>query len=301
MMQKSIIFFFLLFFSLHLKSENLNTEKELIYKNIYNLNFPAADSLLKTLKSKDPTFFYITKAYINWWNIIISKNNENYKSNYLKYLDSSYSSLGKTKIKQMSYEHIFYAINIYASKTRLKIMQKEYFKAILNLKDCIHFIEYSLGKENAYKEFNLTSGLYNYCIEYATTEYPFLFTINFFYPKGDKNKGLSQLNIASKNQSELINTEAAYFLYKIYFDLEKKYDFAEKNVEVLCNKYPLNHFFVYLHFTIKIENKKWEDALLLLNKIKMLSEYNKNITFEQKQYIYLLALKEYNMAKIQNP
>ena len=92
---------------------------------------------MKTVKSKDQTFFYLTKAYINWWNILISKNNENYKSKYLTYLDSSYASLGKTKLKQMSYEHIFYAINIYASKTRLKIMQKEYFKAIFNLKDCI--------------------------------------------------------------------------------------------------------------------------------------------------------------------
>lgn len=292
-----LILFLLNFISFHCFSTK--NEYEIIYNKIYNFEFKDADSILNNIsyKNDNKTIFYLTKAYINWWYMLISENNNIYKTKYKLFLDSSKATIDNIKINNSSYENIFYAINIYAFISRLKIIEKQYFSIIVNLKECIDFIEFSLGKENLYPSFYLTSGLYNYTIDFAAKKYPFWFSWNFFYPKGNMSLGINQLKIAQNNNSNLINTEATYFLYKIYNDLEENYVLADKYIKILNEKYSNNFFFYYLSFQIKLKQYKFKEAVDILDKIRKLSSENNNLNSEQKKYIFLKAKEELVKAK----
>src|SRR6202007_2633622 len=93
----------------------------------------------------------------------------------------------------------YYAIMAYAYKARLELLDKNYFSSVSNLNNCTSILKYSFGKEEQYNWFYLTSGLYNYFIEWGKQNYKVLSAYTILYPKGDLKKGLSQLQLASKS------------------------------------------------------------------------------------------------------
>jgi hypothetical protein len=153
------------------------------------------------------------------------------------------------------------------------------------MKNCVDFIDISLGKEKAYPDFNLTSGLYNYLSDYGTRKYPFLVFYSLMYPRGNMLKGLEQLKVATQNDDEVIRTEAHYFLMKIYIELEKNYEEALYHASYLTEKHPGNLIFLYHYYQLLQLQGKAEMASEVKSDYKYQLKFNTHLSSRQKQYL----------------
>ncbi|NTW49812.1 MAG: hypothetical protein HGB19_08825, partial [Chlorobiales bacterium] len=84
--------------------------------------------------------------------------------------------------------------------------------------------------------------LYNYYAEVIPEKYPILKPFALLFPKGDKKKGIQQLQITIQ-KGNYAKTEALYFLLQIYYVYENDFIKAANCALQLHEKYPNSSFF----------------------------------------------------------
>ncbi|OFZ02209.1 MAG: hypothetical protein A3K10_03985 [Bacteroidetes bacterium RIFCSPLOWO2_12_FULL_31_6] len=302
---KILCVYYILFFSLLINSRVLsNTANSIFYSGfnyLYHFQFVKADSVAKQLKKQYPTdpLSYIFSANYNWWRIISGDTDQVYKNNFYIDLNSSLQYLKAKGEVNLSNEDIFNYINVYSYYARIDLMDGNYFKALKQIDNFIDYQKKSFGKESLYDPFYLTSGLYNYTIPYTIKHYPFLIPSLLFVPDGDQELGIKQLNIAAISNDVVVNTEAHYFLMKIYSEMDENFALANTNAEYLIKIYPDNLLYKYYYFELLIKQKKYKQAEEQMNDVKLYST-DKELSMNQKNYFVNLTLTEWEKVTKKN-
>jgi len=235
---------------------------EVVYESfmdyVYGFSFPEADSMLQKLeKHKDINSVIPTMKYnYAWWAILSGYNvEENIKKCNVQ-TDKTISYLNR--LDNPGVDQQINLINAYILKVRLESYLNNkvstipiLFKALNRIKDLIN------NSDNSDSRL-LILGLYYYFVDYIDDKYVLAGPILKKYPKGNRDLGLKYLRKCLESENHLVEIEANYFLYKIYFDLEKKYQSAFINIDHLHKVYPNNLVFSYELFkTMKrMENNK---------------------------------------------
>lgn|GEM_PF-1145047 len=293
-----LIFFLLVIVRFDLNS-NSDINKEIIsnqqvkaavyegFGYVYNFEFLKADSVLIQLKKNFnfSPWTYLFAANYYWWKIISGENSDGN-------INLFYSSLNTAKVRignSNTYEHQFLRIIIYSLLSRYDVMNGKYVQTLIELKKNLPIIKNTLGKEKEFHGFYLTSGLYLYLTDVVYNNYYYLRPLLLFVPSGDKEKGLEFL---SKKHSDIVlDTESAYFLMKIYDEMEKKNKYTLHFAAKLANQYPLNYIFKeqYLRTLVRSRNNQLSQEELNAFKRQMLS--NKQLSKAQTLYFNELAQK----------
>ena len=106
--------------------------------------------------------------------------------------------------------------------------------------------------------------MYNYFMGKAKSDYWFAFPLLSTYPKADKWKGIEMLKICSFSKDKLVQTEADYFLMKIFLEAEKNTMLAMPYAQALTEQYPNNIIFQYYYFEILLSKG---DVKLILEQL----------------------------------
>jgi hypothetical protein len=207
-------------------------------------------------------------------------------------VNNAVASVKANNKTSLTNEEVFVFINLYAFRVRLDLLHYKILSAVLKLDECIKYFKLSLGNEPKYVPFNLTSGLYNYFVAYATDKYPIVVAYFMFYPKGDIVKGISQLTVSSQSQDIIMNTEGNYFLMKIYFEQRKNNIIAKAYAKNLIAKYPKNLLYQYFYFSILNKGGEKPAAQAQLKTLMKQSYANTQITQKQRNYFITMAQKE---------
>ncbi len=200
-----------------------------------------------------------------------------------KKLNRSLDLLNKRATKQLSLETLYDYIIIYAFKSRLQILKQNYFKSVWFLEESVDYIEKSLGDESEYPPLYLTSGLYLYFMNFAVNNYSYISPYVFFMPDGNKTKGLRYLKKATKSPLPFIQTEAHYFLLKIYLETEQQYNKGIKHAEILVNHYKDNVMYRWLYYRLLIKTDS-EKAKQVRADLKKLIRHHTYLKEQQKNY-----------------
>lgn len=280
-------------------SNSRNAKISSILTQNYNFKFQTADSLYNICEKEMGvnSELLLTKSTILWWKIISEKNSTLNKA-YQQNLSTAEKMLFKEKVKNEN-EFLYKAISLYGFGARMDGLEKNYFKAIFKVNNCLKYLSKSLGKENEFIYFYLSSGLYNYYIVNSEDSYPFIGPYLSLYPKGNLDQGISYLKIASSSNDVVLSTEANYFLMKI--NLEKKnYKESEAYCNKLITKYPSNLLFLYYYFIILLKQENVYKAKVCMARIKIAARNNTQLNDFQRKYFYEMAeddLKTYQKEK----
>ena len=286
--------------SLAQKHSFIPTHFEPIVECIYNFQFQKADSLIKLEKSKDNNWFLLMKCNYYWWMILTGEESKENIANFDFYINSIINNLGKNNIKSLLNEDLYIVANAYAFKTRLALYKTNYIAAAGYLNNCIRYIESSLGKESVFEPFHLTSGLYNYFVDFAAKRYIFLRPYLATLPKGSTTKGFTFLYKLAVSKDWVLNNEANYFLCKLFQETEKNYTQAEKYAEVMVKRYPDNIAYAYNYFDVLLNSDKIDDARKELVRLNVLSKTLAGLTPKQRNFYINKAqndLKEFYKKK----
>jgi tetratricopeptide (TPR) repeat protein len=109
-------------------------------------------------------------------------------------------------------------------------------------------------------------GIYNYYAEVVPEEYPLLKPFMWFFPSGDRQKGLEQLQFAAEN-GKYAHIEASYFLMQNYFFYEKEYFKALELAQKLSGMFPRNPVFLRYLGRCQVRVGNWSEVYRVFSEI----------------------------------
>ncbi len=257
-----------------LKNPSVEIESTEAINLLYNFRFHEADREIRWLKYRFPNhpMPHFMLALAEWWKIVPNTDVTLYDDRMLMHLDSAIA-LGKKLYaqKENKVEPAFFLSASYAFKGRLHSERKQWAKATFAGKNALKYLEECKGKGELSPELLFGDGIYNYYAQWIPREYPALKPILMFFPKGNKELGIKQLEEVA-NQAFYTRTEARYFLLQIY-SMEDQYEKALELARYMNKTYPDNPYFErYLCRTAFVAGRASEAqaaARSILNKISL--------------------------------
>ena len=239
------IIFLSIFISLPLFSQ---TRDEQISKGIdyvYRVKFDSANSVFQSLiqqNPKDPSGYFLT-SMSEWWKIFANRedfiNDDVYKTKVDKCIEVCDARLDENENDEMA---LFYKGGAIGYRGFLYSIRENWINATSDGREGLNLLKRCLEVNPNNKDAVFGVGLYNYAYDLAINKYPFLKAMLFFFPKGDKELGLSQLRDCSEN-AKFSKTEALFVLCRIFLQYEKNFIESEKYASRLVQLYPQNPVF----------------------------------------------------------
>lgn len=224
------------------------TRDEKILKGIdhvYKLEFDSANTLFQTLideDPKDPTGYFF-QSMTEWWKIYLNKDDRSNDDNYLSKVDRCVKICEERLDENENNDWATFLLGgVIGYRGFMNVMRDNWLKAIDDGKQGLNLIQKSYELNPANKDAILGLGIYNYAVDYVVDRYPFLKAVLFFFPKGNKELGLTQLRDCADN-GRYSKTEATVTLAYIHLSYEKNYLEALKYAQKLTAMYPNNPVF----------------------------------------------------------
>jgi tetratricopeptide (TPR) repeat protein len=212
---------------------------------VYNLSFDSARTEFQQIVKKNPQhpagYFFL--AMVDWWKIVTDLDNTSYDDHFLSQLDRVIDLCDQRLDKD---EHdaaaLFFKGGALGFRGRLHGNRGDWVKAANDGRTALPIVQdaYKLAPQNS--DILLGIGIYNYFAEVVPEQYPFVKPFMIFFPKGNRQKGIAQLRLASE-KAVYANIEASYFLMQLLQNFEKRSDEALTLATKLHAKYPNNVIF----------------------------------------------------------
>ncbi len=213
--------------------------------HVYKLEFDSANTLFQGFIDADPKdpSGYFFQAMTEWWKIYINKDDRTNDDNYLAKVDRCIKVCEERLDENENNDWATFLLGgVIGYRGFMNVMRDNWLKAIDDGKQGLNLIQRSYEMNPSNKDAVLGLGIYNYAVDYVVERYPFLKAVLFFFPKGNKELGLTQLRDCADN-GKYSKTEATVTLAYIHLSYEKNYPEAQKYALKLVSIYPNNPVF----------------------------------------------------------
>ena len=201
-----------------LLNPDMKTELDGAVHNLYNFQFDKAEKQFRSLRRRYPQhpMPYFLLGLSTWWKIMPSNShNEQYDRVFFAYLDTAVVKAQRLyEADHQNYEATFFLAAAYGFDARLHAERSDWRKATVSSKRSLTYLQKSRAANGLSPEFAFGEGLFNYYAVWIADEYPWLRPVLLFFPKGNKQQGLAQLNTAAL-EGFYTGTEARYFRMRI--------------------------------------------------------------------------------------
>jgi len=269
-----------------LGNEAYKNRSFLFLDELYNLNFTQAqqiaDQMVREYPKEPASWFMNALGY--WWRIALNDQTTTYDDAFYASIDSCLKYCDRLeKIETAREEYLFFTFMSYAFRARLHANREDWFKSVNAARKCLPYLFDGKKLENPKDEFLFGIGLYDYYAEYYPEENPAVKPLIALFPSGNTQKGIEELRQTS-NSRNFAQTEAMYFLMRIYAEEQNKPSLALMYAERLQERYPENTLFLSWKIRILYKLNRFKDCETLVD--QMLKEFNKlDQPFEKRQGI----------------
>jgi hypothetical protein len=217
--------------------------------SLYNFDFATAERGFRVMEYQYPDhpLPYFLMGLSTWWKIAVDLENKRYDDVFIKQMDRTIEKAEKLYKKDpTNKEAAFFLSGAYGFQGRLYSERRSWTKATFAGKNAMKYLNLSKGDDELNPELLLGDALFNYFSVWIPENYPLLKPVVAFFPKGDKNLGLKQLEDVAQN-AFYARVEAQYFLFRLYASEEKQPYKALAITDYLYNKFPNNPYFHRSH------------------------------------------------------
>lgn len=259
---------------------------------IYGIQFDKAEKTFNTVLKEYPThpsgkFF---KAMITWWRILLDLDNESLDDKFYDQLEECIDQCDDIlDNNEKNVDALFFKGGSIGFRGRLRAIRESWFKAALDGKEGLEIVFNAYEADPKNTDIQLGFGIYHYYADVIPAKYPAVKPFMVFFPKGDKLKGLKELeHVALRGRYARI--ESRYFLMTLNFQFEDNMNDTRKWGNVLLDDFPNNpNFQKYYGLTFVKENNYPEAVKTfrdIYNKcLNGMPGYNKRFEREATYYI----------------
>jgi hypothetical protein len=212
---------------------------------LYNFEFEKSERGFLVMQYQYPEhpLPYFLMGLSTWWKIAPDIENKQFDDLFLDQMDVVIEKAEKMLDEDPeNKEAAFFLAGAYGFQGRLLSERKSWTKATFAGKNALKYLNLSRGEEELNPELLLGDALFNYFSVWIPENYPILKPVLAFFPKGDKELGLKQLEDVAQN-SFYARVEAQYFLFRLYASEEKQPYKALAITDYLHAKFPNNPYF----------------------------------------------------------
>jgi hypothetical protein len=172
------------------------------------------------------------------------------------------------------------------------------------------YIRRSFDYTSVYSDFYFFTGLYDYYREAYPEAHPIYRTLAFLFPKGERVRGLKEIETASKN-SIVLKAESFSFLSDIYLSFENNFKQASYYSKSLHELYPANLEYMGDYIKNLLLTKDYDEAerLIMLSGTKATNSFflaeltifngilqeKKYHDFEQARQLYTKGVRDISL------
>lgn len=273
---------------------------------IYNIKFDKAVKTFSVLEKEYPEhpagkFF---DAMIIWWKIVLDQDSEKYDEIFEDKLEAVIDFCDDILDEdENNVDAIFFKGGSLGFRGRLYSLRKDWFDAALDGKDALPLVYQAFNIDSTNEDVKLGFGIYNYYAEAIPEKYPFIKPAMIFFPDGDKEKGIRQLQSAAEN-AKYAAIESQFFLMNLYYQFENDFDKSLEYAQILNSRFPDNPIFQKYVGRIFVKKGDYTKASVIFENIKRKSEskmmgYDDNLLRESNYYlgVYQLGKNKIELAK----
>ncbi len=232
--------------NLLLKNRYVEIESTQAMHDMYNMNFDRAARQYNYLKKQygwHPLPYFLL-GLNEWWRLMPYGITDEtpWDESFLAYMDSAEVLAERLYEEVNELEGAFFLSAVYAFKGRLYSDRGDYVKAAFAGKNALKYLEITRGNSDFSPEILFGDALFNYYAKWIREHYPLLKPLMAFFPEGDKQLGIKQLEETARN-AFYSRTEAQYYLMRILYAEEGDLEGSLQVARYLHEQYPNNAYF----------------------------------------------------------
>lgn len=266
----------------------------------YNMQFEKAQAVFISLEEKYPEHpapHYLL-AFNRWWQSYISTT-----QTYHPYMEHELGLALKLNARfandpDYRLEYTFFQYMIYAFQARLYILQRDWLNGANSGRKALPYLEKGLAFAQESPEFYFSSGIYHYFAETYPRKHSYLQPFMVFFPDGNAQLGLDELDKASRH-SDFAQVESLYYLGDIYLE-EGEVKRALQVKRKLSRQYPRNTWFEVDYARALLWADEYSSAKEVLQSIQSVYEsqsdaFSRQISSVESRYTSLLMVRVYHL------
>lgn len=290
-----ISFFFIAVFQIYAQNYDWVRHDSLVksgVNQIYGIEFDNAEKTFDLVVKEYPThpsgkFF---KAMITWWRILLNLDDESMDEKFYDQLEEVIDICDDIlDNNEKNSDAIFFKGGALGFRGRLLAIRESWFKAALDGKEGLALVFKAYEADPKNRDVQLGFGIYHYYADVIPQRYPAVKPFMVFFPKGDKNRGLKELENVAWN-GRYSRLESRYFLMTLNFQFEENMNESRKWGDLLLKDFPNNpNFQKYYGLTFVKENNYKQAAEIFCDVFNKCENnkpgYNKRFKREASYYL----------------
>lgn len=267
---------------------------------IYGIEFDKAEKTFDVVTKEYSThpsgkFF---KAMITWWRILLDLDNESLDEKFFNQLEECINMCDEILDKNdKNVDAMFFKGGSLGFRGQLRAIRESWFKAALDGKEGLGLVfkSYEVNPKNV--DVQLGFGIYHYYAEVIPQKYPAVKPFMILFPKGDKNRGIKELENVAWN-GRYTRIESRSFLQKLSFQFEENMEESRKWGKILLNDFPNNPYFQRYYGLTYVKENNYSESVKTFRDIYIKAKrgmpgYNKRFEREATYYLGMdFKLKE---------
>lgn len=226
---------------------------------IYNIQFTEAEVTFRKVIADYPAHpagrFFL--AMIDWWKILLDLDVEVYDEDFFDKLeDVIYFCDDILDNDSKNVDALFFKGGAIGFRGRVRALRESWLKAADDGREALPIVQRAAKLNPDNKDVQLGFGIYNYYAAVIPAKHPYLKPVMIFFPSGDKELGLRQLN-ETADFGKYAKFEALYFLMTLHFQFENNAYKADEYADRLVGLFPNNP--VFLRWKGRIVVRKGEN------------------------------------------
>jgi tetratricopeptide (TPR) repeat protein len=212
---------------------------------LYNMDFAAADAVFNHLALiyPDHPVSPFLRGLLPWWAMQLEPDDTSQDDAFLAFMDEVIErSDRRLKADRNDIDAVFFKSAALAFRGRLHSDRKRYLRAARDGKEALHYLRDVLARDPENDDLYFGVGLFDYLADVVPKQYKFLRPFALFFPRGNRTRGLAELDRAM-TRGRFVSTETAYSLLQIHYLFEHNYPEALRMVQWLRQRYPDNSLF----------------------------------------------------------
>lgn len=229
---------------------------------MYNMEFVKAEKMISVYMKNHPERPEgpFIDGMILWTQILVDIWNPYLDEEFQKKMDNVIEICGKMeKNDSLGVVAGFYKSGAIGFKARAFANREKYFQTTRYGLKAMDGIEEALEGKYQNVDAKFGAGIFYYFADVIPKDYPFVKPLMWFYPKGDKEKGIKLLQTVA-DSGLFAKIESKYYLGIIYDIYEKDYTKAWVLFKELSDRYPQNARFLFRRGVMAYRIGKYWDS-----------------------------------------
>jgi tetratricopeptide (TPR) repeat protein len=236
---------------------------------LYSMDFAGADAAFARVEQRFPGHPAgpFLRALIPWWNLLLDPENTSLDAGVTRAMDEVLKrSRARLRKNPDDLDGLFFETGALAFRARVATYRRHWYRAAQDGRRSLKNLRRLHRRDPDNPDLLFGLGLFDYLADIVPKRYKFLRPVAVLFPKGDRLRGLGELEKAA-SRGHFVQTEARFALYQIYDRFEKNREMAASNLLWLRGRYPDNALFHVAEGRHYALQARWAEASIILQEV----------------------------------